>query len=157
MNRNIVTVSDLKQIKKSRAQSTGQVNLEAVGEVNEISTANDSNLTSDNYVDRLMKYIPAEVIAAYMTLAGIVKSSPQPNDPLLHWVIFLVVLVGGFFYLRKPAGVKKPVQLIISLLAIVVWVFYLGGPFKAIGWYSDIWAALILPIYTFFVPLIEPN
>jgi hypothetical protein len=92
-----------------------------------------------------------------MTLAGIIKSSPQPNDPLLHWVIILVVLVGGFFYLKKPAGVKKPIQLIISLLAIVVSVFYLGGPFKAIGWYSDIWAALILPIYTFLVPLIEPS
>jgi FtsH-binding integral membrane protein len=153
MNRNIVTQSDVNRLLAKNVQLEG---VDAKPEAPAVQPA-DANPTSDNYVERLMKYIPAEVIAAYMTLAGIVKSSPQPNDPLLHWVIFLVVLVGGFFYLRKPAGVTKPTQLIISVLAIVVWVFYLGGPFKAMGWYSDIWAALILPIYTFFVPLIEPQ
>jgi hypothetical protein len=126
MNRNIVTKADLKQINQARGQATNQVNLEGLNVQNETpatGTLVEAHITPDNYVDRLMKYIPAEVIAAYMTLAGIIKSSPQPNDPLLHWVIFLVVLVGGFFYLKKPAGVRKPVQLIISLLAIVVWVF----------------------------------
>jgi hypothetical protein len=62
----------------------GRIKLEAVGEVNEPPTPGDPNLASENYVERLKKYIPAEVIAAYMTLAGIVKSSSQPNDPLLH-------------------------------------------------------------------------
>ena len=112
------------------------------------------NTKPDDYKQRLLKYIPTEVIALYLTLDTLVRSSDDmPSNAL--WIIFAIGLVGTFLYLWRVEKVRKAKQLIISTIAFAVWVFALGGPFTALPWYEPLYAAILLPLYTFFIPIIE--
>jgi hypothetical protein len=111
-------------------------------------------LKPDRYTSRLLKYIPAEVIALYLTLDGLIRSSDKVPVSL-HWGVFAFGVVGTYLYLWRVASVTKQTQLIISVIAYCVWVFALGGPFVHLNWYVPIYGALLLPVYTFFVGIIE--
>jgi hypothetical protein len=113
-------------------------------------------LLSDDYRSRLVKYIPAEVIAVYVTLAGILAADPDaPQRQALFWVVFIVLLLLTPVYLSRVEGVKKNEQLVISTASFFVWVFAIGGPFAGLAWYDAIYGALALPLFTFAVPLWE--
>jgi hypothetical protein len=114
--------------------------------------------TVDQYADRLMKYIPGEVVSLFILLNGLAANAPEtiPRVPL-QWGVFVVLLVGTWFYLRRILKVTKWQQLVISTVAFVVWVFFLGGPFVSLGWYDQFYGTFLLPLYTFGVGLIEPK
>jgi hypothetical protein len=110
----------------------------------------------DDYQSRLLKYIPAEVIAVYLTLDSVLRSARnQIPLQLWLWVIFAVLLVGTPLYLWRVSKVTKKGQLIISTIAFAVWVFALGGVFASQAWYRPVYGALLLPLYTFFVPVLS--
>lgn len=113
-------------------------------------------LPEDKYRDRLLKYIPAEVVTFYLGLSA--TAAAATNVPgTVHWAIFAVGIVATPFYLRYYLDVRVRVQLVISTLAFVVWVFALGRPFTDFAWYQQIYGALLLPIFTFFVAGIKPE
>lgn len=114
--------------------------------------------TVDQYADRLMKYIPGEVVSLFILLNGLAANAPEtiPKVPL-QWGVFVILLVGTWFYLRRILNVTKWQQLVISTVAFVVWVFFLGGPFASLGWYDQFYGTFLLPLYTFAVGLIEPK
>jgi hypothetical protein len=109
----------------------------------------------DNYQSKLLKFIPAEVVAVYLTLESIIRTADAqiPLDEWL-WILFLVLLIGTPLYLWRVTGVTKMVQLTISTIAFAVWVFALGGVFALQDWYRPVYGAMLLPIYTFFAPVI---
>lgn len=110
----------------------------------------------DTYRDRLFKYIPAEVVTLYLGLtATIAAASNVP--PSLAWVIFVAGVIATPYYLRFAQGVRAPGQLIVSTLAFIVWVFALGGPFATIPGYQQVYGAVLLPIFTFFVASFSPE
>lgn len=115
-------------------------------------------LPPDTYRDRLLKYIPAEVVTLYLGLCAIASAAPKVPE-YLGWVIFAVGVLGTPYYLRAYLKVTAPTQLIISTLSFLVWVFAIGGPFKDLAWYKDnqIYAALLLPVFTFVVAGITPE
>jgi hypothetical protein len=111
----------------------------------------------DRYQDRLIKYIPADVIAVYLCIAGILKTANgHAQVHVIEWIIFLILVPGTVFYLRRVARVTKWQQIAISVVAFVVWVFSIGGPFTQLGWYDPVYGAVLLPLYTFLVPVFQP-
>ena len=114
---------------------------------------------SDSYSDRLMKYIPTEVIALYLTFDTIIRSSSggSTSSNLIYWIIFFFCFIGTILYFIRMEKVRSVVQIIISVGAFAVWVFALGGPFLEFSWYNTLYGALLLPAYTFLIPLIEPE
>jgi hypothetical protein len=111
---------------------------------------------ADDYQSRLLKYIPAEVIAVYLTLDNALRSAKdQIALQSWLWIIFGILLVGTPLYLWRVSKVTKKVQLLISTIAFAVWVFALGGAFALQSWYHPVYGALLLPLYTFFVPVIS--
>lgn len=108
----------------------------------------------DDYLTRIIKYIPSEVVALYITLYG-VASAAETEIPfgLMTWLIFIVGVLGTVLYLWRVAKVNDRSQIFISTGAFVVWVFALGGPFSNLSWYHPVYGALLLPIYTFFIPI----
>ncbi len=108
----------------------------------------------DNYTSRLLKYIPAEVIALYLTLDALIRTSEQLPISV-YWIVFVVCLVLTYFYLRRVEKVGKNIQLLISVIAYCVWVFAIGGPFVYLNWYQPIYGGLLLPTYTLAVAIIE--
>jgi hypothetical protein len=108
----------------------------------------------DNYTSRLLKYIPAEVIALYVTLDAIIRSSENISI-WIYWSVFIFGVVATYLYLNRVEKVTKQIQLLISAGAFMVWVFAIGGPFSHLAWYQPIYGGLLLPIYTFLAAIIE--
>lgn len=114
---------------------------------------------ADTYSDRLMKYIPTEIIALFIALDTIIRSSTQPPATInvINWIIFGFCIAAIILFLIRKDKVKSVLQISISVGAFVVWIFALGGPFLVLGWYETLYGALLLPVYTFLVPLIKPE
>ena len=122
----------------------------------------------DSYISRLLKYIPAEVVALYLLLDGLVGASGHPQSFLMQLVIFIALIIGTPLYLWRMQKVdikkwrmqkvdikKKPIQLVISTGAFILWVLAIGGIFTYFGWYDPLWGAILVPIYTFLVAAVE--
>lgn len=109
----------------------------------------------DSYMERLLKYIPTEVVGVYLTLLGIIKTSADklPVQTWL-WVLFFIGLVGTPLYLWWVASVTKKIQLAISTIAFLVWVFATGGgPFAEYSWFLDVYGSMALVLFTFLAPM----
>jgi hypothetical protein len=136
--RQIVTKKNIDAIKKSLPKAQGET------------------LTEDTYQDKILKYIPAEVVALYVAAYGIAETARKgiPFE-IIIWVLFAVGIVATIAYLRRIAKVNDWSQIAISAVAFAVWVFAIGGPFKETQpWYRDAYGTLLLLIYTFFIPVI---
>jgi hypothetical protein len=112
---------------------------------------------SDDYSSRLVKYIPSEVIALYITLGTIIDSANSQSKIGLSVFVLILGLLATPLYLWRIQKVNKLRQLAISTGAYVVWVIAIKTPpFLAnAGWYEPQYAALLLPLYTFAAALIE--
>lgn len=113
----------------------------------------------DDFSQRLMKYIPAEIIALYLTFNTIIISSGTniPSIDTIQWIIFFFCMLAVILVLVRKDQVKSKIQIAISVGAFVVWIFALEGPFGQFNWYYPIYGALLLPAYTFLAPLIKPE
>jgi hypothetical protein len=106
----------------------------------------------DKYKDRLLKYIPGEVVTFYLGLTAIAGTATDVPG-WLGWVIFIIGIIATPCYLRFYLKVADRIQLTVSTLAFIVWVFALGGPFRDLGWYKPVYGGLLLPIFTFFAAM----
>jgi hypothetical protein len=117
------------------------------------------DVTEDKYQDRLLKYIPADVIAIYLTLQGFVAMLRDPAPiRALHWVVFAIILIITIPWQRKVAKIGKWAQVWVGTGAFSVWAITVGDPFTATnlgGWYQSAYGAMILALYTFLIPLWE--
>ncbi len=106
----------------------------------------------DSFAARVVKYIPADVVAAWVTLSSIVISqtaaspqtggpastasaAPVPDYPVL-WGLFVVFLILTALWTWKttqePNAPTAKTQIIVSTVSFAVWVFGLGGPFTSL-------------------------
>jgi uncharacterized membrane protein YccC len=106
----------------------------------------------DNYYSRLVKLIPAEVIAFYLALDALVAALPEQQ--IMLWVAFGITLIGAWFYLGRVANVTSLVQRLLSIVALVIWVYVTGGPFAGLPWYNIAYGKVVLVVFTFFVPVL---
>lgn len=114
--------------------------------------------TEDSFTDRLLKYIPAEVVATYALVEGIIHQyATEDTLHSVYWIVFFVFWAFTPLYLWRVQHVSKALQLVISFLAFFVWVFALGEPFTFLSWYEPIYAAVLLPVFTFAVAMIKPE
>ncbi|MBU1050653.1 hypothetical protein KKG90_11595 [Candidatus Bipolaricaulota bacterium] len=122
-----------------------------------------SSETGDSYLERVAKYVPAEIVAAYLAIIGFAVS--VPSGKLIAMILaFAVCLIATPLYLwRMGKGSKvKAVHLIISSIAFVVWAFAVGGAggifgADALNIYEPSWASIVLVIFTLASGLIEPR
>ena len=111
------------------------------------------------YMERLLKLIPAEAVALYLVGAGIVPKD-QPWA-LVGWTVvcFIAVIVVRTMGTADPKEGEKPVVpiVVLSCVAFVLWIYSIGGPFAAfedhnlaIPWLGS----LMIFAFTFFAPFI---
>lgn len=114
-------------------------------------------LQPDDFKTKLVKCIPAEIVAAFVTVDGIIRTAAQPLT-IIYWIIFIILLILTPLYtLRVTTEPGKPpakIQTLVSTISFIVWVFALGGPFGYLSWYKPLYGALLLPIYTVAIPII---
>jgi hypothetical protein len=109
----------------------------------------------NSYLDRLMKMIPAEVIALYLVGSGLI-----PEGQAVGLVVWSVICLVGVILLRAygtaDSTENKPTDwthTIISAVAFVIWVYSMGGPFALYNLYIAWIGSLLVLAYTFFVPI----
>jgi hypothetical protein len=128
----------------------------------------NSNSRGDGYIDRLLKYIPSEVIALYLGASNVVPQSPpnqHPNQQLIAmWIVAALAAIATPVYLyittRKKDAPTPWSQIIISSVAFPVWVYAIGGPFElSFSWYKqERWVgAIIIMFGTFLAGLYQPQ
>jgi len=104
------------------------------------------------YIARLLKLIPSEIVAAYLAIEGIVSTQPAIQNKVLTWVcVFLFILIP--FHLWYVFKVRKVLQIVVTMISFVVWIFSIGGPFLQYPWYLQVYGAVVLILWTITVPL----
>jgi hypothetical protein len=104
-----------------------------------------------SYQDRMLKLIPTEIIAAYMALQGVVPAAYAKWATLAAAVI-LVALTP--LYLTRLQQVHRVGQVVMTTIAVVVWLYTLGGPFQYWGLYQPWIGSVLLVLWTLVVPLV---
>jgi hypothetical protein len=119
---------------------------------------NGGSVVPDSYTDRLVKYVPVETIIVWITVFGSTSAVAYNTEffPLFaRWALVLGA-AGTWIYLRYWAEVQDYVQLACSAIGFVVWVHAFAVlPFAAFPWYNPIAGAILLPLYTALVPLVD--
>ncbi len=115
----------------------------------------------DNYVTKIIKYIPAESVAAYLAAYGIIEAQADIPTRTVLWIIagslfaftFLWQLFGAS---DKREGLPLPFyQAIVSTIAFAVWVSVASGDILiGTGWHP-VYGSLLALAITLFVPLLE--
>lgn len=161
--REIVTNQDFVQRKEaaldeikaasSNAPSSVMINADPMIEVNK----------PDSYQSKLLKLIPSEIIGVYLTIYGIIKSTYgnityNDTSGIIIWVVFGILLLLTPFYLKYVMKVTKFMQIVLTTLGFVIWVLTIGGPFSTFDTNDSklmpLLGAIILPIYTLFIPFV---
>ena len=89
-----------------------------------------------DYLERVAKYIPVEIIAAFLAIRGF-AGSPGTMPPGLEIALFAALVVMTPLYLLKLGGdvPRKGLQVGIATVSFVVWAYAIGGSF--------FWGALV--------------
>jgi hypothetical protein len=112
--------------------------------------------TKDGYFDRLFKYIPAELVAGYIFVLGVLKQLTDDGEiKVFQWSLFVIFSILTPLYLWRVQKVLKLQQHVISLLSFIVWAFALGGPFVLCTWYNPVYGSILLPVFTLLVAIWE--
>src|SRR5271166_1582385 len=109
----------------------------------------------DGYLDRFVKYVPADVIAAWTAAVAVVKGAAGiPSVSVL-----LICFVGGlgltyWWTLKQTQTANQPPaykQAAVAAIAFLVWVLALGDlndALKAVMVWNEAYAKLILIAFT---------
>ena len=118
--------------------------------------------SADSYIDRLVKYIPSEIIALYLGVINVVPTQDSSYWFSL-WIIAIVTTIITpiymYFATSEPGEPTAWTQITVSSVAFPIWVFATGGPFTQFSWYKDKhWiAAVILTFSTFLIGIHKPD
>ncbi|NLD57410.1 MAG: hypothetical protein GX651_04660 [Methanomicrobiales archaeon] len=112
---------------------------------------------TDSYRERLLKYIPAEALVFFVAVYGSTYSiiGMQSYYFLIARWILLAGIAVTILWLWKVEGVTDPVQLVISTVGFIAWIFAFGViPITELPWFNQVVSALFLPLYVFGSPFI---
>lgn len=114
----------------------------------------------DTYVDKIIKYIPSDVVAAWVAATGLIAGAANIPKTTLLWICFAAgAIITPFWVLRQtgtPSGPPQYKHAAVSTVSFIVWVFALGGPFATLSWYNPIYGSLLLIFVTLAIGLVDP-
>lgn len=114
----------------------------------------------DGYFDKVVKYVPADIVAAWIAADALIRGSggDVPKTALM-WVAFSVGLaLTAPWTIRQTRLVGAPPavrQAVISTFAFGLWVFAIGGPFAKLHFYHPVYGGLLLILFSLTVGLVN--
>jgi len=123
-------------------------------------------VAEEDFLGRLLKYIPAEIVGLYLAARGVIPL-PRPHDDndtiLALWIVASAcwIFVPVFFWFATTRNGNKPLLLQITLatIAFPVWVFAVGGPpVSLLPWYANhqYVGSILLMFTTFIFGMLKP-
>jgi hypothetical protein len=109
----------------------------------------------DTYFEKLIKYIPADVVGAWITAKGLIDAANGPNHIL--WIAFSIGVILTFiwtlFWTREPNSKPAITQTILSTISFVIWVIAMGDlPFDM----NPLYGSLLLIFYSLIIARVNP-
>lgn len=158
-NRNVVTAADLANVHAGSTPKSFDTRPPTGATPGQPATLGPGGVpipSADDYLTILLKYIPFEILGAYLFIQGVVTSNVQGGHNLAIW---LGCLLGGFvlvtlLYDWRVLMIVRVTQYIMSALGLAVYVFALGGWFGTTSWYHSWYAAIALPAFALLVSVI---
>ncbi len=126
---------------------------------------------TDNYATRMVKYIPAEVIAFYLAADKLFAKAPELASATradefvaknLYYFSVAVFVIGLLFtplYLwRSKTAANEPwgVHAVVSMIAFAIWAYAVRGEI-CVPIYSSAIAAFLVLVFTFASGLVKPG
>jgi hypothetical protein len=111
-------------------------------------------LNESSYAERLIKLIPAEVVAIYLFGVGTI---PSDNFiAILGWsaTCLALVVIARAFATRDAAQHLPPqwAAVSISCVSFLIWIFTMPGPLQGFGVLPSFVGSLVIAVWTFVVP-----
>lgn len=163
MNRNILTVQDIVNYEDATKGTPESLDTQPPAGAT-VPGGNQAPgvppATADDYLTRLVKYIPPEVIGAYLLLAGLIETNLDGDDQasqLQIWlgVLLIIMAVLTGLYDRLVLGVIRKTQITMSVVGLVVYIFVAGDWFATLGWYETWYSTFALVGFGFLVLFIK--
>jgi len=117
----------------------------------------------DTYFDKVVKYIPIDIVSAWVAIKGLVDAAASTSKNGLMWVCFAAFVVLTALWTLKQTSVpdKSPAvtQTAVATVAFVVWAVALGEPFTSLLGQQNqsLYGSLLLIFFTLIVGLITPK
>ena len=110
----------------------------------------------DGFFDRIIKYIPTDIVAGWVALDGLSRGL----DQAVLWGLLAVVAVLAYFWTRKQTTVAgqppATTQCLVAVASFLIWAFALhSGPFATLT-YPEAYGSIALIVYTLSIGLIVP-
>jgi hypothetical protein len=115
----------------------------------------------DGYTDKIIKYVPGDVIAAWTAAVAIINGTVGIPGNKVLLICFAVGLIATYFWtIKQTAAPNQPPaykQALVATGAFLVWVISLGDLDAALGTFMNwntAYAKLLLICFTLFSGLI---
>ena len=121
---------------------------------------------ADSFAEQIVKLLPVESVAVFLFIDGVITgdlSNAATRFATVDRVAFLVAcalcLIGTPLYLRRAQDVVWTAQLVVSTVGFACWAFatskalplVIGTPIPPVI------SAIVIPLFTFFAPLLLPK
>jgi hypothetical protein len=88
---------------------------------------------AEDYLERVAKYVPAEILAVYLIVRGNMPPFGEPGSvpAWVHFALYgaLVALTPFYFWMTGGNVPRKRAQMGIATTSFVIWSYGIGGPF----------------------------
>jgi hypothetical protein len=122
-----------------------------------------SNVPNNNDpLTKIMGYIPGPAIGVFLAIDAYIRTLSGVSV-VLYWMVFIAITVGAAAYAwrdtKKPPSPSAPryrpssFQTGIAVASFIIWAYTIGGPFAFYAWYSSAAGAILVLLWTFFIPL----
>ena len=102
------------------------------------------------YLEKVTQLIPAEIVAAHLTIQGLVYSQIRIRDIAIE-ISAGVFFLGLPFYLRWLRGVTTTKQIVLTMGSFVAWVFAVSLPVHQRSGVDPLWGSIMLILWTTIV------
>jgi hypothetical protein len=113
--------------------------------------------TEDDYLTKLVKYVPIEVLAAYLFMATVIDSNVTGKHDQAIWLgaLLIGILALTIPYDLQVLNIVRWEQIAMSVVGLAVYVFALGGWFATTTWYHQWYASILVPVFGLLVAVLR--
>lgn len=115
----------------------------------------DPNQGFKDYLGRLLKMIPAEIVGLYMIGKGFIPEDQKTVQIIWPIVCLILLIILRLWGTKDPTENKpsQPIPVAIAAIAFVIWLYWLGGPYIPEGYNKPFIASLLVLVWSFLIPL----
>lgn len=113
--------------------------------------------SEDDYLTKVVKYVPVEVLAAYLFMAGVIDSNVTNKHDHAIWLggLLIGILLLTIPYDLRVLNIVRWSQVAMSIVGIAVYVFAVGGWFATTTWYHQWYASILVPIFGLVIAILK--